>query len=215
MPRSTLQDRLFGKVDLDTVKSGPPPLFSQEQEALLAGHLKTMDEVGYGYSRHETINLVTDYAIQLGLRDMEHPLTEKWLYTFLSRWPELKVKKPRSLEVARAKSATRNAIDNYFDELEHILTKYNLHDKPHRVYNIDEKGISTEHKPPKVIGGKFSKSQAVTSGRGKTTTLIGCANGVGNVIPPYIVFPGARFSSNLLEGASAGADDCVTVWLVE
>jgi hypothetical protein len=75
VPRSTLQDRLFGKVDLETVKSGPPPLFSQEQEALLAGHLKTMDEVGYGYSRHETINLATDYAIQLGLRDREHPLT--------------------------------------------------------------------------------------------------------------------------------------------
>jgi hypothetical protein len=120
------------------------------------------------------------------------------------------VKKPRSLEVARAKSATRSAVDNYFDELDHILTKYNLHDKPHRVYNIDEKGISTEHKPPKVVGGKFSKSQAVTSGKGKTTTLIGCANGVGSVIPPYIVFPGARFSSNLLEGASAGADGCVT-----
>ena len=210
VPRSTLQDRLFGKVDVETVKSGPSPLLSQEQEAVLAGHLKTMDEVGYGYSRQVTINLATDYAVQLGLRDKEHPLTEKWLYSFLSRWPELRVKKPRSLDVARARSATRSTIDSYFNELEHILTKYNLCDKPQRVYNIDEKGMSTEHKPPKVIGGKFSKSQAVTSGRKKTTTLIGCANGVGNVIPPFFVFPVTRFSNKLLEGASAGADGCVT-----
>ena len=67
------------------VKSGTPPLFSEEQEALLASLVQTMAEVGYGYSRQETINLAPDYAINMGLRDKEHPLSDRWLYNFLQR----------------------------------------------------------------------------------------------------------------------------------
>ena len=77
VPGSTSQDRLFGKIDLVTVKSGTPGdlSFSQEQESLLAGHLKTMAEVIYGYSCQETTTLASDYAVTQGPRDKEHPLT--------------------------------------------------------------------------------------------------------------------------------------------
>ena len=34
----------------------------------------------------------------MGRRDKEHPLSDRWLYNFLQRWPDLKLKKPRSLE---------------------------------------------------------------------------------------------------------------------
>ncbi|XP_060587848.1 uncharacterized protein LOC132743332 [Ruditapes philippinarum] len=34
VPRTTIQDRLYGKVDIETIKSGPQPLFNEEQEAL-------------------------------------------------------------------------------------------------------------------------------------------------------------------------------------
>lgn len=127
-----------------------------------------MAEVGYNYSRQEIINLASDYAISQGLRDKEHNLTDKWLYNFLSRWPNLKAKRPRSLDIARAKSATRQAVDNYFDQLHNILTKYDLATKPHLLFKIDEKGLNTDHKPPKVISGKHSKTQAVTSGRSQS-----------------------------------------------
>ena len=100
------------------VKSGTPLLFSEEQEALLAGHVQTTAEVGYGCSRQETINLASDYAMYMGLRDKEHRLSDRWLYNFLQRWPDLKLKKLRSLEVERAKCATRDAISNYFNELD-------------------------------------------------------------------------------------------------
>ncbi|XP_053382815.1 uncharacterized protein LOC128549658 [Mercenaria mercenaria] len=173
VPFATLADRIAGRISVDTVKSGVFPLFSQEQESLLAQHLNTMAEVGYGYTRQETMNLATDYAIELGLRTKDdRPVSDKWLYNFLGRWPELKLKKPRALEIARAKSATRDAVDNYFTELKRILVKYDLEDKPNRIFNVDEK-VNTEHKPPKVVAGKFNKTQAVTSGKSKTTTVIG------------------------------------------
>lgn len=100
-----------------------------------------MAEIGCGYSKQETINIAFDFAHHLGLCDKSHRLSLQWLYNILGRWPELNVKKPRSLENARAKSATRPVIDAYFTELGKIL------DKPNRIFNIDEKGLSTEHKP--------------------------------------------------------------------
>jgi hypothetical protein len=210
VPISTLKDRVRGRVDLDTVRSGPATVLNQEQEALLAGHLQTMAEVGYGYSRQETLNLASDYAFHLGAREKNHPLGFDWFYGFMSRWPQLKVTKPRSLEVARAKYATETAISNYFGELKTILNKYNLMDKPQCIFNIDEKGLNSEHKPPKIVAGKMYKAQAVTSGKSQTITMIGCANAVGQQVPPFFVFPGKRMIDSLLEGASPGTSGTVS-----
>jgi hypothetical protein len=54
VPITTLKDRVRVRVDIDVLKSGPAPMFTQEQEAILAAHLNTMGEVGYGYSCQET-----------------------------------------------------------------------------------------------------------------------------------------------------------------
>lgn len=80
VPKTKLIDRRHGKVDVDCVATGTLTLFSQEQEALLARHVQTMAEVGYGYSRQETIDLASDYAVSLGFRDRSHLLTDRWLY---------------------------------------------------------------------------------------------------------------------------------------
>lgn len=75
VPKTTLIDRLHGRISLDTVKAGPAPLFTLDQENLLESHIQTMGEVGFGYTRHETINLASDYAYALGLRPRAQPLT--------------------------------------------------------------------------------------------------------------------------------------------
>ena len=79
---------------MDVVKSGTSPLFSEEQEELSADHVQITAEEDYPYSMQETINLASDYACCLGLRDKDHSLSDRWLYNFLERWPELKLKKP-------------------------------------------------------------------------------------------------------------------------
>lgn len=210
VPITTLKDRVRGKVDIDTTRSGPRTVFTQTQEAYLARHLIVMGEVGFGYSRQETLNLASDYAFHLGTRDRAHPLGYDWFYGFMSRWPDLKVVKPRSLEAARAKSATQNVIHNYFRELEAILDKYNLRDKPQCIYNIDEKGLNVEHKPPKIVAGHKYKVQAVTSGKSQNVTLIGCVNAAGQQVPPFFIFPGKRMLDSLLDGSSPGADGLVS-----
>ena len=51
LPESSLRHKLSGRVSEKAIKSGPPPLFSMEEEARLSDHLKFTASVGYGYSR--------------------------------------------------------------------------------------------------------------------------------------------------------------------
>ena len=123
----------------------------------------------------------------------------------MKRWPDLKVLKPRALEIARAKGGNQHNVDNYFAELENILNKYNMKDKPHLIYNADEKGMQTEHSPPNVVGDADFHPPAVTSGKGSTITIIGYGNAAGNSIPPYFIFPGMKMQNKWMEGCSPGA----------
>lgn len=56
IPIKTFKDRVKGHDGIDTFKSGPQTMYSQEEEAFLAKHLITMTQIGFGYSREETNN---------------------------------------------------------------------------------------------------------------------------------------------------------------
>lgn len=211
VPTQTLRDRVKGNVDLEKVTMGPAPLLGQEEEAMLVSHLKAMASFGYGYTRKEVTNMASDYAIQLRKRTKQQkPLTLKWFRGFMKRWPDLKVVKPRALEYQRAKSSNPENVQRYFVELSSILTKYNLFDKPHRIFNVDEKGITLNHAPPHVVSGTGDTPQAVTTGKSYTVTILGCGSASGVAIPPYFVFPVMRMRSELIEGSTPGAAGDVT-----
>ncbi|KAJ8316219.1 hypothetical protein KUTeg_006233 [Tegillarca granosa] len=61
---------------------------------------------------------------------------------------------------------------------------------PESIYNIDEKSISNHHNPLYVVFSCTATPQAVTSPRGKITTILGCGNAIGQQLPPYYVFAG-------------------------
>ena len=210
VPTQTLRDRVKGTIDIDTVKSGKSPVLSAEEEALIVRHLKEMASLGYGYTRTEVVDIATDYAVISGKRERNNPFTLRWYEGFMSRWPELKLVKPRALELQRAKAGNKETVSSYFTELNEILTKYDLKDKPHLIFNVDEKGVQQNHTPPSVVAGKDACAQAVTSQKSSTTTIIGCGSASGVAIPPYFVFAGARMRQELLAGKSAGADGTVS-----
>ena len=188
IPEASLRHKLSGRVDPEATRSGPTPMFTQEEEAHFSEHLKFMSLCGYGYSRAEVVDMATEYAVCLGKRDKEHPLSLKWFRGFMSRWPELKVLKPRGLQLQRAKATTLECVTNYYKELGSILDKYNIRERPERIYNVDEKGLSTSHPPPSVVTGLGCKPPAVTSGSRSLVTLIGCGNAIGNCVPPFFCF---------------------------
>ena len=206
VPERTLRDRTQGNVALDVVV-GHQQLFSMDQERALVEHIKHMARIGYGFGRKDIQRMAREYAATLKLAiPTGDSLSNRWFYGLLKRWPDLKVAKPQKLSLARAKSASKDAIKAYFEELKSIITSNDLHLHPEKIFNIDETGVSTEHSPSKIVCEKASVAQAVTSPRSNNVTIIAGGNAIGHAIPPYYVFPGKRWNEELLNGAAYGAD---------
>ncbi|XP_053391918.1 uncharacterized protein LOC128554649 [Mercenaria mercenaria] len=176
VPVTTLRDRVLGKVDHETAVHGKTPIFSKEEELKLKNHFKLMASLGYGYTRSECVDIAADFAFQLGKRTKDRPLTIKWIRGFLRRWPELRVLKPRGLEYARARKASEAVVQQYFANLKNTLEEHDFLHNPHLIYNIDEKGLTIDHKSPHIVASGDYCPVAVTSGKGKTVTLIGGAS---------------------------------------
>ena len=138
VPISTLRDRVANRISVDTTKSGPEPVLTLDQEQKLCTHIKSLAEVGYGYTRSEVIHLASDYAVSLGKRAADQPFSLQWYYDFMGRWPELKLVRPSSLSEQRARCASETCVTNYFKELNNVMNKYEITGNPQNIYNIDE-----------------------------------------------------------------------------
>jgi hypothetical protein len=166
-----------------------------------------MASIGYGYGISQLQHIAADYAKSLKKPNVKSTLSKGWVQAFLKRYPEdLKVVKPQKLSLNRAKCASAEVIRNYFHELHHVLLENDLLDKPQHIFNVDESGFSTEHRPPKIVCGKQLKPQSVVSEKSKNVTIIGSANAIGNHVPPFYVFPGKRWMDELLQDCTPGSD---------
>ena len=68
VPPNTLRDRVKGRIDPETLHTGPQPLFSQEEEVKLSNHMKSMADLGYGFTISEVVAKASDYAVFLKKR---------------------------------------------------------------------------------------------------------------------------------------------------
>ncbi|XP_060575299.1 uncharacterized protein LOC132732808 [Ruditapes philippinarum] len=205
VPPTTLRDRISGRVKA-TARVGHETIFTQEEEQKLYNHITYMAEIGYGYNKMSLQYLAKDYADSLGkVVRADKSLSDNWFYGFTKRWPDLKTVKAQKLSIARAKSASRETLNKYYEELETVLISNNIKDKPNKIFNIDETGVNTEHSPPKVICKKDTTAQNITSARSSTITLIAAGNALGQSIPPYYVFPGQRWNEDFLKGSCPGS----------
>ena len=110
------------------------------------------------------------------------------------------------IEVQCAKCTTADVGDSYFKGLKQTMTKYNLLDKSHLIFNVDEKGATQNHSPPRGVAGADFHPNYVISGKSQTTTIFGCGSAAGLDIPPFYVFAGTRLIPDLLKGATPGVD---------
>ena len=209
VPITTLKDRVSGRVPISMHGAGAAPLLSPTQEKQLVDHLKSQAAVGYGYQRKQVVALTSEYVRALGLRKESKLLGNSWFYNFMNRWPELKLVQPSTLEVARARCVSEETVNKYYENLEEILVKYDLKDSPERIYNIDEKGISSKHRVPKVVSCIKLKPQTVIGNR-FSITVIGCGNAAGVQLPPYFVFPRKKMNPEFLNNTTVGSAGSVS-----
>ena len=79
--------------------------------------------------------------------------------------------------------------------------------QPGRIFNVDETGLTTVQKPPKVIAAKGAKQvgQITSAERGVLVTMVGCINAQGTFIPPFLIFPRVHFKQHMIQGSPPGA----------
>ena len=77
--------------------------------------------------------------------------------------PSLSLRTPEATSMARARVFNKERIYEFFDKYENILDEYKF--TANQIYNVDETGLSTVHKPSKIIAQKGKHPVgAVTSG---------------------------------------------------
>lgn len=187
VPRSTLKDRLSGRVK-HGMKSGPKPYLSKEEESELASHLLQAADIGYRKTREDIKCIVEEYLRRKGTLKGT-TISNGWWEKFLRRNPTLRLRSGDSTAHVRMNAINAENMRSYYDLLKSVYVEHGFDSHPEAIYNMDETGVPLEPRPPKVVAAKGTKKVRYrTSGRKSQITVIGCASASGQIIPPYIIF---------------------------
>ena len=89
--------------------------------------------------------------------------------------------------------------------LEDTLKEHNLFDSLEQIYNMDESGMPLDPRPPNVIPKRGQKKVRYrVSEKKKQITILGCANALGQAIPPTVIFEGEYLNLQWTEGEVKG-----------
>ena len=99
-----------------------------------------MDTLLYGLTRSALQQLAYEYAEQ---NHISHPFKKGkagsgWIHGFMTRHPELSLRKPEPISIARATGFNRPQVNRFFQLLEDVLHQY--HFDSSRIFNCDVTG---------------------------------------------------------------------------
>lgn len=128
--------------------------------------------------------------------------TYDWLRGFMLRNDYLSLRTPEPTSLSRTTAFNRHTVGDFFNLLRQTLTKEQF--GPEAVYNCDETGVQTAHKPRKIISKKGQKqvSKVTSAERGATVTVCCTANASGNSVPPFFIFPRQNIQDYMTLGKS-------------
>ena len=192
----------------------------KELEDELYDYIIKMEEMLYGLTSDDLREMVYKLAER---NKIKHPFsldTKKagwsWMAGFWKRYPTLSIRTPENTSVARARGFNEAAVSSFFRIWKDLQEEYDF--GPHRIFNVDEKGVSTvPNHPPKIIALKGRKQVGgiASAEKGETTTLVMCGSASGFFVPPLFIFPRVRNNNDLMIDAPPGAimDNFSTGWI--
>ncbi|XP_050684750.1 uncharacterized protein LOC126979466 [Leptidea sinapis] len=164
----------------------------------------------YGLTTKDLRVLAYTLAVKNGKKHMfncdKGVAGKDWLHGFLSRHPELSIRKPESTSAARAAGFNKQAVEQFFNILGNVYDEHKL--PPDRIYNCDEIGISVVPKTRSKIITRKGRKQVVSitsADRGTTITIEICFSASGQYMPPIMVYPRKRMDPQLMLNAAPGA----------
>ena len=203
VPKSTLHDRISGKVSHGD-KPGPKPLLTAAEEGEFADFLVEVSQAGYGKTRREVRQIAGRVAVDKGKRD-KAMVSHGWFKRFLLRQPHLSYRRGDPTANVRMNCLTKEVITDYFTLLKDVLTENNLFESPNQIYNVDETGIALDGHAPRVIAKRGQKKVRYrTSGNRSQLTVIACVNASGQCIPPFVIFDAKRLNMEWRKGEVVG-----------
>ena len=199
VPRTTLQDRVKGRVKHGN-KPGPTTYLTTAEEEELASFLMEVSKVGYGKTRKEVKLLVEAVAREKGVLRGEK-ISDGWFRRFLERRPRLSLRRGDATANVRMEALDIETKNEYFKSLEETLKEQGLMNSPGQIYNVDETGVPLDHKPPNVVARKGQKKVRYRiSGNKKQITVVGCVNAAGQAIPPFVIFDAKCLNHDWTDG---------------
>ena len=211
IPRNTLKRRVLHKnkkVHGSAKGLGHSQCLPKELELELVHYLKEMEARLFGLTKKEVCKLAYEIAEQNNIKNPfnkdQKRAGDDWFQSFLERHPDLSLRVPEATSAARAQGFNRPVVSKFFEVLEQEFTTNKIH--PSRIYNCDETGIQTSHKPGKIIATKGRKQvgSLTSCDRGVNTTAVVAMSATGHFIPPMLIFARKRFKAELMDDTSAG-----------
>ncbi|XP_033731184.1 LOW QUALITY PROTEIN: uncharacterized protein LOC117320803 [Pecten maximus] len=200
VPRTTLNDKLSGRVPENPTPPGPSPVLTKQEESVLVNYIDLMHDIGYPLTKTEFL-LEVKRIMDIDGRPNPFPNNlpgKDWYSAFRKRNPSITTRVPQSLGHERA-AITEGMITNWYKKLYEFLSQEvpdyeDLVKDPRRIFNADESGFPLCVKSDKVLAPVGSKHiyQVVVSDKTQITVMA-CMNAVGNYMPPMILYPGERF----------------------
>ena len=184
-------------------------VFSTAEEASLTVYAKKAARLFYGLSTMQTRKPAYDYARTLN-KDIPSSWAENeragedWLSGFLKRNATISLRSPEATSLSRATRFNRFNVAKFFDILMEVYARDQY--GPERIWNVDETGCTTVHKPAKVLATTGAKQVGaiVSAERGQLVTLCCAVNAVGNSVPPMFIFPRVNYRDNFVNGGPVG-----------
>ena len=199
VPKSTLHDRISGRVQEGAV-SGPQAYLTKEEEDELVHFLVECAQFGFPRTRKQVISIAQAVASQ---RHDGVEVSSGWWQSFRHRHPEIVLRNPEAL--SRARYISQSVIDQYYDLLKQTLQDNELEGHPELLFNCDETGISLDHKPEKVVTSTAIRhTYAPTSGDKTHISVLACVSASGQVLPPMVLLEGKHLQHSLTIGEVPG-----------
>lgn len=213
IPKSTLQRRVANKNKIisenEKYLGRFRKIFSDEQENEMVEYIVEMENRFFGLTYKDLRQLAFDYAhannIPNNFNKDTRMASKKWLYGFLRRHNNITLRKPEATSYARATGFNRHAVKIFFDNLAAIYETHNL--IPDRIWNIDETGVTTVQKLPKILAKKGKKQVGglTSAERGVNVTVVASMNAIGNFLAPAFIFPRKKIKPELMDNAPNGS----------
>ena len=191
VPKSTLSDRVTGCVKPGSVWGKKTKLSTTDESALLMA-ATTCAKKGIGFSKGTFLRYVSIFAEERGLNFKRNKPSDMWWHSLKARHHNFSLRSHKHTAANRHSAMTRERIRQYgVGSLKEVMDLNNFHEHPEKIWTMDEPGIQTAHKPPKVTAAKGPKTvHGLASISRETITVIACRNAVGLSVPPYFIVPG-------------------------